>query len=54
MDLVAREQFNRMVVFKDGAVSSIPIPAKLQQVRVVDVASRYDVDRCCAKYSVLE
>lgn len=53
VDLVVKEQFGRMVAIREGKLDSIPIPRDLKNVRLVDVAKRYDTERYTAKYSVL-
>jgi len=54
VDLLAAEQYGRMVVYKNGKIDSIPIPTDLHHVRQVNVAKRYDVERYVARYSLLE
>lgn len=54
VDLIDRGEYGRMVVHKDGRVSSIPIPTDLKNVRKVDVAGRYDAERCCARFTVFD
>jgi 6-phosphofructokinase 1 len=53
MDLVERQQFGRMVTYKDGRFASIEIPKDLREKRHVDVAVRYDTERYCGRYSML-
>ena len=54
VDLIVRGDYGRMVVQKSGRVSSIPIPVDLKDVRKVNVAERYDSDRCCARLTVFD
>jgi len=53
VELVSRGEFDRMVAFRDGEITSIPIPADLSSVSCVDVQSRYDSDLYNARYSLL-
>jgi len=54
VDLLERGEFGRMVIFKNGRVTSIPIPKDLKEVKKVDVAALYDSQRFCARLSVLD
>ncbi|MBM4355606.1 MAG: ATP-dependent 6-phosphofructokinase [Deltaproteobacteria bacterium] len=54
MDLVVREQFGRMVNYMNGRFGSIEIPKDLRTRRCVDVAVRYDTERYCSRYSMLD
>jgi hypothetical protein len=42
-----------MVTYKDGRFASIEIPKDLREKRHVDVAVRYDTERYCGRYSML-
>lgn len=53
VDLICREQFGRMVVFKDGVFGSAPFPEDPSIACEVDVALRYDRQRYRTRSSLL-
>jgi len=53
MDLIAAGDFGKMVAWRDGRISAVPIPAAEDNVRIVDVEERYDTESYRGKLDVL-
>lgn len=53
VDLVSAGKYGQMVAFRDGRVTSVPIPKDLKEVRKVNVEERYDVECYNTKFSIL-
>lgn len=53
VDLVVKEEFGRMVSYKNGKVTSVPIEEVLGKLNLVDVNREYDVDRYNGRRTIL-
>ena len=54
VDLASRGDYGRLVAHQSGAITAIPIPQNLHEVRKVDVARRYDTRTYKAKNTLVD
>ncbi|MDR1164571.1 MAG: ATP-dependent 6-phosphofructokinase [Deltaproteobacteria bacterium] len=53
VDLILEEDFGRMVAYKNGEITSIPLKQAIEKLYVVDLERHYDVDRYNGRRSSL-
>lgn len=53
VDLVVREDFGKMVSYKNGVITAIPIKEVMGKLRLVDVNTQYDIERYNGRRTIL-
>lgn len=53
VDLVVKKEFGRMVSFRDGKVTSVPLEVVTEKPRVVDIETEYDTERYNGRRTIL-
>lgn len=53
VDLVARKDFGKMVSYKNGEITSVPIKEAMGKLRLVDVKTQYDTERYNGRRTIL-
>jgi len=53
VDLVAKKDFGKMVSYKHGTITAIPLEAVIGKPNLVDVETQYDVERYNGRRSIL-
>ncbi|RLC93769.1 MAG: hypothetical protein DRI40_08330 [Chloroflexi bacterium] len=53
IDLVVREDFGKMVSFRNGKVTAVPLKVATGKPNLVDVNKYYDVDRYNGRRTIL-
>jgi phosphofructokinase-like protein len=53
VDLIVKEQFGRMVSFREGRITSVPIGDAVGRLNTVDVKTEYDVERYDGRRTIL-
>ncbi len=53
IDLVVKRDFGKMVSFKNGVITSVPLEVVTGKLRVVDVNTMYDTDRYNGRRTIL-
>ncbi|MBA7622566.1 Pyrophosphate--fructose 6-phosphate 1-phosphotransferase [subsurface metagenome] len=53
VDLVVNKDFGKMVRYKDGKISAVPLERVIGRVSLVDVETQYDADRYNGRRTIL-
>lgn len=53
MNLAARQQFGKMVSYKDGKFTAVPLADVIGRLNLVDIPTMYDVARYNGTRSIL-
>jgi 6-phosphofructokinase len=53
VDLIIRENFGRMVSFRNGQITSVPIVDIVGKTQTVDVNTLYDTERLNGRRTIL-
>lgn len=53
IDLVVRKDFGKMVSYKNGSITAVPLKEVVGKLRLVDVASQYDAERYNGRRTIL-
>jgi 6-phosphofructokinase 1 len=53
VDLIVREDFGKMVSYRNGRITSVPLEEAIGKLNVVDVRTEYDTDRYNGRRTIL-
>ena len=53
VDLIAGEQFGKMVSFRNGRITSVPLQEAISKLNLVDVRTEYDTERYNGRRTIL-
>jgi ATP-dependent phosphofructokinase / diphosphate-dependent phosphofructokinase len=53
VDLIVNEDFGRMVSYRNGRITSVPLKEAVSKLNLVDVQTQYDTDRYNGRRSIL-
>ena len=53
VDLIAREDFGRMVSYRNGRITSVPLQEAIGQLNLVDIRTQYDTERYNGRRTIL-
>ena len=53
MDLIVKEDFGKMVSYRNGRITSVPLREAVEKLNLVDVKTEYDTERYNGRRSIL-
>jgi ATP-dependent phosphofructokinase / diphosphate-dependent phosphofructokinase len=53
VDLIAKEDFGKMVSYRNGRITSVPLKEAVSKLNLVDVQTQYDIERYNGRRSIL-
>jgi 6-phosphofructokinase 1 len=53
VDLIVKEDFGKMVSYRNGGITSVPLREAIGKLNVVDVLIQYDTERYNGRRSIL-
>ena len=53
VDMICKEDFGRMVSYRNGQITAVPLEEVISQLRVVDVRTQYDTERYNGRRTIL-
>ena len=53
IDLAVREEYGRMISYKNGRITSVPLEASIKKPHLVDIETQYDTDRYNGRRTIL-
>jgi hypothetical protein len=54
VDLIAREDFGRMVSYRNGRITSVPLQEAIGRLNLVDIRTQYDTERYNGRRTILD
>jgi 6-phosphofructokinase 1 len=53
VDLVAKRDFGKMVSYKNGEITAVPLKGVLGKLKLVDLKTQYDIERYNGRRTIL-
>ena len=53
VDLIAKEDFGKMVSYRNGRITAVPLKEAISRLSLVDVQTQYDTDRYNGRRTIL-
>ena len=53
IDLIVKEEFNRMVSYRNGQITAVPLEEAAGKIRTIDVNTYYDIERYNGRRTIL-
>jgi hypothetical protein len=53
VDLIAKEDFGKMVSYRNGCITAIPLREAVGKLNLVDVQTQYDIERYNGRRTIL-
>jgi len=53
VDLIAKEDFGKMVSYRNGKITAVPLEEAVGKLSVVDVKTQYDIERYNGRRCIL-
>ena len=53
VDLIVREDFGKMVAYRDGKITAVPLKEAIGKLNVVDIRTQYDTERYNGRRTIL-
>ena len=54
VDLIVKEDFGKMVSYRNGRITAVPLSEAIAKLNIVDVRTQYDTERYNGRRSILE
>jgi 6-phosphofructokinase len=53
VDLIVKEDFGKMVSYRNGRITAVPLKEAISKLSLVDVHTQYDTDRYNGRRTIL-
>jgi 6-phosphofructokinase 1 len=53
VDLIVKEEFGKMISYRNGRITAVPLEEAIGKIRTVDVNTHYDVERYNGRRTLL-